>query len=615
MRGLQRPDQHWSARRCSMGSLDGPGPRMHNCLGPLSFFALSLLLCSGCEPKSNGAVAPLEAAPQVADSAVPGPGPAAFDAEIARRGFGLTGDQLIEVADAESTRIEDEMRSLARAIDPDRSWQAILADYRLEHRATTPADILAAYEAEIRLARSFLEQSQLVSWLPSPEVTVERTPPDLVASYPYVGYLWSDMLVVTLDAADSADARGIHHDAQIATAVVHEVYPGHRLQNLAAPNRQESETFIEGWAHYGEELVLRHGYYDDRDPEIKLFALRMLLYRAARARLDAMLHGGDISASEAAGHLVDRFAIPRALAEVEVRNRFAAHPGSAGTYLVGKLLIERLRRKVEALEGDRFDLRSFHDRLLSRGGLPVHAVAREVFGVQLFGQPAAHEPDPASAPVDLLSRSIALYGSLRSYADTGTVEAVYGPVNGLLTERHTFRTAYKSPRLFLFDFRKQGDLDRFVIWSDADAFHTWWKATGVKADYERGRGSAAFVAGAQPTLYSLMQTAPLLFANGGLTGTLRELGAMEDQGIETVDGRPCHKLVGTAQTTYGESGKVTNVRRTTVWIDAESLLVRRIFEDTPEGATGVSRKTTTFEPEANPDVADEAFAFDAARAQ
>ena len=62
---------------------------------------------------------------------------------------------------------------------------------------------------------------------------------------------------------------------------------------------------------------------------------------------------------------------------------------------------------------------------------------------------------------------------------------------------------------------------------------------------------------------------------------------------------------------YYPSGQMTNVRQVTVWIDAESLLVRKVFEDTPKGyAIGSYLRTTvTIEPRANSKLDDSKFQF------
>jgi len=209
---------------------------------------------------------------------------------------------------------------------------------------------------------------------------------------------------------------------------------------------------------------------------------------------------------------------------------------------------------------------------------------------------------------DLLTKTQAAYAALKSYSDTGTVDVEFGPANGVVRERHTFKTFFRAPRNFFFDFVKADNADRFVVWANDEAFHTWWQATGVAENYPKGQGLGAFVAGGVPTVNSLMQIAPLLFSGAGLVGPLTEFGEGKLAGSEAINGHPCQKLVGVGKSVYGMSGNVVNVRAMTIWIDAQTSLVRRVLEDSSDG-TGASRTTTTFDPLVNPTIDDAKFLF------
>lgn len=222
----------------------------------------------------------------------------------------------------------------------------------------------------------------------------------------------------------------------------------------------------------------------------------------------------------------------------------------------------------------------------------------------------AARPVPPSAD-ELLTRSQAAYAALKSYADSGTVDTEFGPPGGVLHEHHTFKTAYRAPRHFLFDFVREEKVDRFVVWADDAAFHSWWQATGVAETYGKGEGGGAFIAGGEPTLNALMQLSPWLFPQADLTGPLTEFGGASLAGTEAIDGHSCYKLAGVGKSVYRASGRVVNVRRMTVWVDAQTLLVRRVFEDTAEGgpAGNLNRSTVTFEPQPNPTLDDARFVF------
>lgn len=214
---------------------------------------------------------------------------------------------------------------------------------------------------------------------------------------------------------------------------------------------------------------------------------------------------------------------------------------------------------------------------------------------------------------DVFARARAVYTALKSYSDTGTVLFEFGPAASLSTERHVFRTYYRAPRHYFFDFTedKKAGGERHVIWSDDESFHAWHSLIGVETTYPKGQGGGAFAVASVGTAGSIMKIAPLLFPRADLAGTLTEAAELVDAGFEIVGGRRCHKLTGVAKSVYAKTGHETNVRRITIWIDAETMLVRKVFEDTPKGgiAGNVLRYTTTFEPVANPHLDDSKFRF------
>ena len=219
---------------------------------------------------------------------------------------------------------------------------------------------------------------------------------------------------------------------------------------------------------------------------------------------------------------------------------------------------------------------------------------------------------PLSAQ-DVFTRTRAVYAALESYSDTGTVLFEFGPAASLAAERHVFQTYYRAPRHYFFDFTedKKAGGERHVVWSDDEAFHAWHSLIGVKTTYPKGQGAGAFVAPSVGTAGSITKIAPLLLPQADLAGTLTEASGLMDAGFETLSGRRCHILTGIAKSVYSRTGHETNVRGITIWIDAETMLVRKVFEDTPKGgmAGNVLRYTTTFEPVADPPLDDSKFRF------
>ena len=222
-----------------------------------------------------------------------------------------------------------------------------------------------------------------------------------------------------------------------------------------------------------------------------------------------------------------------------------------------------------------------------------------------FGQPLDGDA--------ILAQVKATYPALTSYSDRVTMvtESQY-PGSPLLREHHSFTTAFRAPRTFLliFDQDPQAGGDRYVLRSDENAIYSWWKATGVTETYPPGVGLSAFGVSAYPTRSAVLQILPLIFADYGLSGPITDVSSAILEGEEDIEGHACYRLQGVGRSAYGTGGGET-FRPTTLWIDKDSFLVRRLFQDTQQGSTSgmVDRQTTTFDPLANPDLGADAFEF------
>jgi outer membrane lipoprotein-sorting protein len=196
------------------------------------------------------------------------------------------------------------------------------------------------------------------------------------------------------------------------------------------------------------------------------------------------------------------------------------------------------------------------------------------------------------------------YGAMRSYSDTGVIVNEYG-----VTDRHTFSTYFnRSPRHFLLEFNKQGG-DRYVIWAEAEAFHTWWKITAQQMDYPNPNNAPAISMSGRNTTGAALKVPALLYSKVDLGGDFNNLADMALDGTENIGGQPCYRLVGRASDRYAATGKEVNVRKMTVWIDTSSSLLRQVREEWKAAGGGVSRVTTTYQPQANPTLDDAKFTF------
>ena len=159
----------------------------------------------------------------------------------------------------------------------------------------------------------------------------------------------------------------------------HEGIPGHFLQLSIANHlkdeirRQHSDgVFVEGWALYGEEMLMRTGLYPNNSPG-QAQILRLSRYRAARIGVDVNLHTGKWTFDQAVNYFMEAGGLDRESATGEAAGA-AANPTQKITYMVGKWQIMRLLGKYRDKQGANFRLGQFHDDLIKNGSLPLSVV-------------------------------------------------------------------------------------------------------------------------------------------------------------------------------------------------------------------------------------------------
>ena len=168
------------------------------------------------------------------------------------------------------------------------------------------------------------------------------------------------------------------------TLYLHEAVPGHHLQaslrreNLAMPDVLRfgwNTAYIEGWALYAESLGPELGMLTDPYQRFGAYGYEML--RAMRLVVDTGLHMMGWTRDQAIDYMLANSAFNPARAAQEV-DRYIANPGQALAYKVGQLTIARLRATAERALGPAFDIRAFHDEVLSTGALPMAVLEAKI---------------------------------------------------------------------------------------------------------------------------------------------------------------------------------------------------------------------------------------------
>ena len=159
----------------------------------------------------------------------------------------------------------------------------------------------------------------------------------------------------------------------------HEGIPGHFMQlsianHLSDEIRRQHEdgVFVEGWALYGEEMLMRTGLYPNNSAAQGQI-LRLSRYRGARIGVDVNLHTGKWTFEQAVKYFMDAGGLDREAAEGEAAGA-ASNPHQKISYIIGKWQILNLLGRYKDRQGDNFRLGQFHDDLIKSGSLPLSVI-------------------------------------------------------------------------------------------------------------------------------------------------------------------------------------------------------------------------------------------------
>ncbi len=162
------------------------------------------------------------------------------------------------------------------------------------------------------------------------------------------------------------------------TLAYHEAVPGHHFQ-LAIQQQQEYlpffrrmapfPAFSEGWGLYAERLAWEMGY--QQDPYDNIGRLQAELFRAVRLVVDTGIHARRWSRERAIEYMLNNTGMVESDVTAEIE-RYFVMPGQATAYKVGMTKILELRKLAQAELGERFDIRSFHNVVLTNGAMPMN---------------------------------------------------------------------------------------------------------------------------------------------------------------------------------------------------------------------------------------------------
>jgi len=172
---------------------------------------------------------------------------------------------------------------------------------------------------------------------------------------------------------------------EMEALTLHEAMPGHHLQISLAKEQTNVHpwrrdlyritAFVEGWGLYSESLGEEMGFY--KDPYSKFGQLTYEMWRAVRLVVDTGMHSLGWSRQRAIDFFIANSAKSEHDITVEI-DRYIVWPGQALAYKMGELKIKELRQYASQELGEDFDIRSFHDRVLEAGPIPLDILEQRI---------------------------------------------------------------------------------------------------------------------------------------------------------------------------------------------------------------------------------------------
>ncbi|MGD9905890.1 MAG: DUF885 domain-containing protein [Vicinamibacterales bacterium] len=302
----------------------------------------------------------------------------------------LPAAQLLEIGERELAAAERAFIAAAARIDPRTHALGVWAQILQDHPRR--GALVPAAQQAVDALQAFVTGKGLVT-LPSTEpVVVAPAPPyDLgLASMhssppleptPVKSYFYITDAQADWDAARQDAWLQKFNIPTLTVISAHEVMPGHYVHSLfmrRTPGKirriwiglnpfPQPSSGQDGWAHYAEQLVFDEGFMAD-DPRYRMAQLSEAMTRICRLIAGIRLHTGEWTVDEATKLFELRAHLPPPAARQEAER--GTYDPTYGGYFLGKLQALQLREDVRASEGAAFDLRRFHERVMTNGIAP-----------------------------------------------------------------------------------------------------------------------------------------------------------------------------------------------------------------------------------------------------
>ncbi len=301
-------------------------------------------------------------------------------------GIAIGADRLLDLAMRELRANQEEFRRVASQLngsDPLTAW----AKAKGSHPAA--GELVPVAQQQLDELLEFISRNDIVSIPQGEPVSVAPTPrfyrwtfasmwtPGPFESKPMRAFYY----ITDVDPAWPAERQDEHlrdfNYGALWAISIHEVFPGHflhyqHLRQVGSKLRKSilfsSAAFVEGWAHYCEQMMVEQGFRRN-DPTVRLGQLAEALVRLCRLVVGIRLHCEDMSVEQGVRFFKDEAFLEEGSARREAER--GTFDPSYIVYSIGKLMLLKLREDYKAKAGSKYSLRQFHDTLLGNGTVPI----------------------------------------------------------------------------------------------------------------------------------------------------------------------------------------------------------------------------------------------------
>jgi uncharacterized protein (DUF885 family) len=297
----------------------------------------------------------------------------------------LTPEQVHKLGVAEVKRIRSEMEKTIRESGFTGTFADFLQMLRTDSRFYASSSQQLIERASEISKRIDGQLPRLFSTLPRLPFTIQPFPSEVAEGAPTGQYMAGS---VQLGRPGNYMVNTSHLEQrplyELPALTLHEAAPGHHLQIALTQELRDLPyfrrnmglaAFVEGWGLYAESLGEEMGVY--RDPYERFGRYSYEIWRACRLVADTGIHwlGWDIE--QARRCFTDNSSLTAHNIQTELE-RYVSWPAQALSYKVGELEFRELRQVGQQELGERFDVRAFHDQLLSTGPLPLNVLDRRM---------------------------------------------------------------------------------------------------------------------------------------------------------------------------------------------------------------------------------------------